>query len=91
MTSATPTVSTATSLAVNSPTSTAKATLSTGNRGPCNSVPSAITRMTRRRSASTAKPVRALPSGSNHYNDVDKDDIIWYSGTDSKDETPPPL
>lgn len=27
-------------------------------------------------------------SGGNHYSDVDKGDTIWYSGTDSKDETP---
>jgi hypothetical protein len=27
-------------------------------------------------------------SGDNYYSDVDKGDTIWYSGTDSKDETP---
>ena len=27
-------------------------------------------------------------SGGNHYSDVDNGDTIWYSGTDSKDETP---
>lgn len=27
-------------------------------------------------------------SGGNHYSDVDSGDTIWYSGTDSKDETP---
>jgi hypothetical protein len=43
------------------------------------------------RAAFTAKLARALPSGSNYYNDVDKGDTIWYSSTDSKDETPPPL
>ena len=26
-------------------------------------------------------------SGGNHYGDVDKGDTIWYSSTDSKDET----
>jgi uncharacterized membrane protein len=48
-----------TSLAINSPTSTAKATLLASNRGLYNSILSIIVYIARRRVVSTVKPVRA--------------------------------